>query len=455
MVESKPVLLLLLLVVLVASLNTSNSLSSEPDTIVGVFYYPWYEEGNQTLHWNQTLYNDTTVVDKPVLGWYDCANETVIRQQLDWMTYAGIDFVIISWWGWGPANTVDSAVQKIFETTNSSFPQMKLAIMVEDFNGSGQYDFAEIHSHILNEYIAKYDTVYFKLNGRPVICWWNAPNTTDNEVNRAEIVKENRTEIRIIGHRYDYVNWTAWNPNTVDVDPRNATRISESDGFTCIEPRYDNSYLDWIHKGRKVAEDQDLSAGLYDVQWQSVITQAALGSVRIVAIYSWNEFHERSQIEPCSSNHADQYYLLNRTKYYTDLIKGRFESVPWASSTIPNETIDITSNSVLYGLSVDENEGRISFNVTGDSLTKGFCIIRISNQFSEQKWMGNCTVLFDGTPCNFSEHSDTNSTYLLVNYAHTTHTIEVITELLPPFVFPSLMAATLLAAIVKKKIHSY
>lgn len=166
MVQSRFLLLLLLLVMLFSSVHASSSLSSEPDILVGVFYYPWYQEGNQTLHWNQTLYNATTVVDKPVLDWYDCANETVIKHQLEWITYAGIDFMIISWSGWGSNNTVDSAVQKIFETTNSSFPRMKLAIMVEDFNESGQYDFVEIHSHVLNEFIAKYDSVYFKLNAR-------------------------------------------------------------------------------------------------------------------------------------------------------------------------------------------------------------------------------------------------------------------------------------------------
>jgi hypothetical protein len=90
----------------------------------------------------------------------------------------------------------------------------------------------------------------------------------------ARSLKENRTEIRIIGHRYDYVNWIAWNPCTVD--PSNATQFSNSDGFTCMEPRYDNSYLDWIHKeGIEVRADQDLSAGLYDVQWQSIIARAS------------------------------------------------------------------------------------------------------------------------------------------------------------------------------------
>jgi methionine-rich copper-binding protein CopC len=43
-----------------------------------------------------------------------------------------------------------------------------------------------------------------------------------------------------------------------------------------MEPRYDNSYLDWIHKeGIEVRADQDLSAGLYDVQWQSIIARAS------------------------------------------------------------------------------------------------------------------------------------------------------------------------------------
>jgi len=134
------------------------------------------------------------------------------------------------------------------------------------------------------------------------------------------------TTIRIIGSQ-NYVNWFCWRPPTYD--GQSATPpVDQQDGFVFIEPRYDNTFKTmWGTNGTygTAKYDQNLTEGLYDFQWATVINRQITNyDVRIVCIYSWNSFDERAAIEPCidyTVPNLDHYYLLNKTKLYIDQLR--------------------------------------------------------------------------------------------------------------------------------------
>ncbi|MEM4847282.1 MAG: hypothetical protein QW794_05960, partial [Thermosphaera sp.] len=67
----------------------------------------------------------------------------------------------------------------------------------------------------------------------------------------------------------------------------------------------------------------------YRKQWEWILKNA--DKVSIVMITSWNEYHERTQIEPSFSNQtADPWFLYNTTKEYIALLKQRNMAVNFA-----------------------------------------------------------------------------------------------------------------------------
>ena len=149
--------------------TTTSTITVNPNlTKVGAYYYLWYgfnetslqwTGGLHTSHWNDSIYG--IVKDKPSIGYYASDSNTTLANQIPEMLDAGINFVIVSWWGWGNTRLqsggpqcsspstciIDAAINnatlnllKWIQANNSS---MKVAIMVDAFNetafGDTQY----------------------------------------------------------------------------------------------------------------------------------------------------------------------------------------------------------------------------------------------------------------------------------------------------------------------------
>lgn len=297
----------LIFVVACGLVSVKPSFCSASKAKVGLFYYVWYEGGLGNGHWNSSL--GWTVVDTPLLGFYNSSDPSVIRQHLKWFNELGVDFLIVSWWGSSTLQGyefADTTTRLMFDLINETNSPIKITLMVEDFNQSGTYDFTAIYDYIYDNYATRYENEFFDLNGKPLVCWWNSDMTSTSE-SRQKIGNDSRFTARIIGH-HDYVDWYAWRPCSVDDQdyPLTLPKLSK-DGFTCIEPRYDDSHI-----GRSSTFDDDYSEGVYDRQWTWALKQGS--NLSIIAIYSWNEYHERSQIEPHITNGT--HVLLPFTKTY-------------------------------------------------------------------------------------------------------------------------------------------
>lgn len=310
----------LIILTIIGPLSIKPGFSSTSDIKIGFFYYVWYTGQPGQGHWNGN--SKWTVVDKPLLDYYNSSDPKVIKQHLEWFNQLNINFIIISWWG---SNTLggnmfneDTATKQVFECINETKSNVKAALMIEDFNNSGNYNFKAIYDYINTTYLAVYPNEFFDLDNKPLICWWNAPNVTGtlgnpNATNIQSILSDSRFEARIVGHD-DYVNWTAWRPNSIagQNDSSVLPKLS-TDGFTCIEPRFDDSNI-----GGSDVSDPNYSEGMYDNQWNWVKSNSG---VKIVAIYSWNEYHERSQIEPHADPNGAQILLpFSKTYHYIQVI---------------------------------------------------------------------------------------------------------------------------------------
>jgi glycoprotein endo-alpha-1,2-mannosidase len=106
MIVKTPVMRRLLLGLLLALVVPASALA---DVRVSAFYYPWYGTASvdgSYQHWGQLGHsppNDIASAYYPAQGIYSSTDGLVIGQQMDEVKAAGIDEIVISWWGRGSA----------------------------------------------------------------------------------------------------------------------------------------------------------------------------------------------------------------------------------------------------------------------------------------------------------------------------------------------------------------
>ncbi|MDI6905539.1 MAG: hypothetical protein QMD13_08680 [Candidatus Bathyarchaeia archaeon] len=199
-------------------------------------------------------------------------------------------------------------------------PVVELVVMLEPYNetyGQEGYNFTQIYNYIYDNFATKPSCM--KLNDRPLLCIFNAENLTKN----GKVSLDERFEIRLVGSKFNkYNNWEYEVPCISDAEPPDVVDYANQhlcvDGEIMVCPRYH------AHGWER---DLTLAEGLYDKQWSRAINLAREGKVNIVMIISWNEFPERTAIEPHWNKTAfdpDPYFLYNKTKEYINILKGIF-----------------------------------------------------------------------------------------------------------------------------------
>jgi hypothetical protein len=332
---------------------------------VGVFWYLWYgynyssstwTGGNATTsHWSDSPVGE--VVDRPLLGYYASLSNYTVGWQVEEMKTktARINFAVISWWGWGITNfsnpgLLDQRAESIDNATLNVFKYMeahdsndfKLAIMVDAFNSnnSGQFtkmsgtNYTAIYNYVWNHFYSKYSNIVMNFEGKPLLFWFIPldPYPDSSRDAYASTSSPNTSSFtNVVVGNSQYVNLTLWQAlnstyegsqgiNAIAYEGNNPSISSK--GIVSITPRYDDYYL-YLDRGRSsyMRFDVSYNESLYQQQWNYVLSHAS--SIRMVLIYSWNEYHERSEIEPHYDNTSlavsgyDPFYLLNLTNYYT------------------------------------------------------------------------------------------------------------------------------------------
>ncbi|MEB2836097.1 MAG: hypothetical protein GSR80_000113 [Desulfurococcales archaeon] len=291
--------LFLFLLALTAASSLAHASSSGP--LVCVYYYPWY--GGPDHPWQ--FYKDT-----PVLGLYNSSHLSVIARHLGWLRDLGVDCLFISWWG--PGHFTDRVAQEIFKLLPSY--GLRAAILVEPYKGDENPEvynstwWNETLAYLRENYIDRYPEAYLRLEGKPLVLAFNPIGLAyDPRPDHPGYA------IRIVGNDIDnarYQDWDLW----PDYDKALTGHLRiRRDGYVSLAPRFDDEHF---RPGGVPPYDPDLSRGWYQRQWEWVLRHR--DAIRIVAIYSWNEFHERSAIEPHNdaTAHVGPYYLYDLTKHY-------------------------------------------------------------------------------------------------------------------------------------------
>jgi hypothetical protein len=304
------------------------------------------------------------------------------------MNTLGINLIVVSWWGMRPYDLaqqapVDEAVRTLYSVANASFPNIKIAIMVEGFNESGTYDFPYIKSYIYSNFYSAYpnEMFYLKDSPRPLLCWWNAKNMTGpdeapNWTNINAIHNDATFENKILGQSSSYVDWYAWTP--CSANSSETPFINTNDGVVVIEPRYDGSN---IGQGAGSTFDLTYSERLYDRQWSYVLNNTE--KIECVLIYSWNEYHERSQIEPCNQTldqSYDPYYCYRKTLNYINLYQSTLCDL---NHDLRVDMNDIASAAVCFGLRAGYPKWNPRADVTGDGVVDIRDIVAIARHFGK------------------------------------------------------------------------
>lgn len=117
--------------------------------------------------------------------------------------------------------------------------------------------------------------------------------------------------------------------------------------------------------------------------------------------------------------------------------------------------ISLFTNSTISNFSFNESLKEISFNVTGQDSTIGFCNLTLPNTLVQNLWQGTFTVLVDGEqPMHISTWTDGTYTYLYFTYVHSEHEVVIIPEFSPSIILPLFIGVTLLTVMFSRRKHS-
>lgn len=298
---------------------------------VGSVLYLWYgspqSSGLGTPGWNSTSDpGGGSVVDTPVIGFYSSDSNQTFAWQIAQMRGAGLSFAVVSWWGpytSGERGAINNATKDLFRYLSSTNYSFKLAVMIDAYNGSYNLSRSALqadYQYIYTNFVLQYKNLYLDWSGKPLLLLFNPVYPT---------VKSGDFSIRTIGNYPNKVNWTFWTaPSEYLVSQSgphvNATNdegnpVVSSDGEVTIVPRIDSYYqVSFGYADSYLRFDPGLNLGLYSEQWNYVISNKA--QVSLVLIYSWNEYHERTTIEPHVEATAtvSATYLANLTSSYID-----------------------------------------------------------------------------------------------------------------------------------------
>jgi len=322
--------------------------SSSNATSVCAMLYVWYGYNQATQSWTGGLgsshWDDgpaDVVEDTPVAGYY--SSLAAIPHQLQQMANAGINCVVVDWWGYGITDyssptTVDpedaainDAVKEVFADARNVSPSLKVVLLVDAFADTmTTSDYAQVSSYIETTFYSRYQSELLQWNGRPLLMWFN-PMVPPND---------NRFTSRVIGNNDGLISpgWFFWTAPQSDFNAWGGTTTSpctcyfgpqppSPDGFVSVTPRYDDYYL-YLAGARTgyMRADDTYAEAMYQREWNAVLAEAKTRSaVALVFIYSWNEYHERSTIEP-HTDHTDPGagpdYLLNHTASNIAALRG-------------------------------------------------------------------------------------------------------------------------------------
>ena len=304
------------------------------------FYYPWYGSpdgpSGAWVHWRGVetgADGEITAIansgNVPTLGAYDSLDPEVIDKHMRWAVAAGLDGLVVSWWG--PGTHEDRAVPLLLDAAAEHGLVVSLYVERTPRDRTG-IDAAEATADELLGLARDYGghPAFLRVGDRPVLFTYVRMNQQLTEAgweavferlsaagDAAPLIIGDRPPAGVRAsfagwHTYDpmgqiyhererHAGLSAWAEHTF---ARWIARGRETGGITCVTicPGYDDRYF--RTPGVVVARE---GGETYRVLWEEAIEAGP----DWVLITSFNEWHETSEIEP-SVEHGELYLEITR-----------------------------------------------------------------------------------------------------------------------------------------------
>lgn len=312
---------------------------TEPKVLA--FYYPWYgnpEVSGNWVHWRVHVSDrsqipedrlragrtsgffldplgDFSELDEkglpliqgknhPAIGLYDSNDPLVIRGHLKLAQQAGIDALIVSWWGQGDFS--DKVLSKMLDEAEAIGSAVKLTAYYETVPDDSPDRAVEDLMYLLNQYGAR--ASWLKVDGKPVIFLYGRAMSQLSVEQWADVIARVQAQHPAIiiadtdaahlppanadgAHFYNPADRVRQGQDMQAFYSEYVGRVRERGKIACLTviPGYDDTVI--RVPGFSAPRENGL---LYRRLWEAAI---AAGPDWLL-ITSWNEWHEGSEIEP-------------------------------------------------------------------------------------------------------------------------------------------------------------
>lgn len=294
----------------------------DPSIRVGAFYYPWYfnqEVDGRWDHWGEGKFDPPLDIASdyfPVLGAYSESDPAVLAQHFSWLREAGVGVIISSWWG--QRVPTDRALPLMLDIADHY--GIKIAFHIEPYGGRTAERLANDIHYIYDQYgdhpafFWTTETSRYSPDDRPkglFFIWASAVPDTDSAVVAPEywqevmdiLHNENPGAIVLTDQNDPY--WVinghfdgSYNYGVLETDqvgykwalsmPTGAWYVPGiNPGFSARRIGYE----DWVDTPRR-------DGSTYDDRWERMFAVGV--EPALVAITTFNEWHEGTQIEPAA-----------------------------------------------------------------------------------------------------------------------------------------------------------
>ena len=268
---------------------TAQTLTSKvPVGVVSYFWFGWdFKSGtwraqNGTSHWS---HEPATAMNIRPVSYYSSLDNMTVARQLSEMHYAGIDFLIASWWG--PGDYTDAAIKNLFRYVNATGDSIKLAIMVEPYAG---LTVSDAENYVYRTFYEPYSSHIFNWLGKPLLCFFLPTVPEDDPDFTIRTVGNGAADWQYVAGLPEYVEGT--NKPSKDLALYTDGNHTATDGEVTVTARFDN-YYEYRMGGRNDYLRLDLNyTGLFRTLWNY-----AQANAKLIVINSFNEMTEGSMLE--------------------------------------------------------------------------------------------------------------------------------------------------------------
>lgn len=314
-VEARLLYSILMFIRVVLFLLLNATLASAADRLTFIYYYAWYANptyDGQWLHWQDYGHNppeDLSSAFYPKLAAYSSSDPWVISQHMKWISEAKINVVIYSWWGQNdPTNITARAVLDSAADYNLS-----VVFLIEPYVGRTTRSICDDIEYLERRFGRH--PAFFRIvqktaynpgtNPSPMFFIYQPEFTDDQLVVLADKARSGREKSLILfqstdadvitrDHADGIFAYEAVQPiMNFYADIAQTVRAKHGIFIPCVSPGFNLNKT----MGHRTLLFQPRREGKnYDQWWEKVIA----ANSEFVAIISFNEWHEGTQIEPAT-----------------------------------------------------------------------------------------------------------------------------------------------------------